>query len=85
MTEFDVDLTIPLYVPVGCVDKYKAAQCWRYFVHIYEVTEKPATLIFGTKADVGQDDAPYYNLNGVRVAQPRKGIYIQNGKKVIVK
>lgn len=85
MTEFDVDLTIPLYVPVGCVDKYKAAQCWRYFVHIYEVTEKPATLIFGTKADVGQDDAPYYNLNGVRVAQPCKGIYIQNGKKVIVK
>jgi len=27
----------------------------------------------------------YYNLNGQRVAQPTKGLYIQNGKKVIVK
>lgn len=27
----------------------------------------------------------YYDLNGVRVARPGKGIYIQNGKKVVVK
>ena len=27
----------------------------------------------------------YYNLNGQRVAQPTKGLYIVNGKKVIVK
>lgn len=27
----------------------------------------------------------YHNLNGQRVEQPRKGIYIRNGKKVIVK
>ena len=27
----------------------------------------------------------YYNLAGQRVAQPTKGIYISNGKKVIVK
>ena len=27
----------------------------------------------------------YYDLRGVRTAQPRKGIYIQNGKKVVVK
>jgi hypothetical protein len=27
----------------------------------------------------------YYNLNGQRVTQPTKGIYISNGKKVIVK
>ncbi len=27
----------------------------------------------------------YYNLNGQRVAQPNKGLYIINGKKVIVK
>jgi len=29
--------------------------------------------------------APYYNLNGQRVAQPVKGLYIVNGKKVIIK
>ena len=28
--------------------------------------------------------APIYNLNGQRVAQPSKGLYIVNGKKVIV-
>ena len=27
----------------------------------------------------------YYNLAGQRVAQPQKGLYIQNGKKVIIK
>lgn len=28
---------------------------------------------------------PYYNLNGQRVSRPSKGIYIVNGKKVIIK
>ena len=27
----------------------------------------------------------YYNLNGQRVAQPTKGVYIVNGKKIIIK
>ncbi len=31
------------------------------------------------------DNAPYYDLQGRRMAQPAKGIYIKNGKKVIVK
>ena len=31
------------------------------------------------------ENGQLYNLNGVRVAAPQKGIYIQNGKKVIVK
>lgn len=30
-------------------------------------------------------DKSYYNLNGQRVAQPTKGLYIMNGKKVIIK
>lgn len=30
-------------------------------------------------------DSPFYNMNGVRVEQPRKGLYIRNGKKLIVK
>lgn len=31
------------------------------------------------------DDAPYYNLQGVRVSHPRQGVYIHKGKKVIIK
>ena len=27
----------------------------------------------------------YYNLNGQRIAKPQHGVYIENGKKVIVK
>lgn len=30
-------------------------------------------------------DDYYYNLQGIRVAKPNKGIYIHNGKKVIIK
>ena len=30
-------------------------------------------------------DSQYFNLNGQRVAQPTKGLYIVNGKKVIIK
>jgi Leucine-rich repeat (LRR) protein len=32
-----------------------------------------------------QQDAPVYNLNGQRVNTPGKGIYIKNGRKVLVK
>ena len=32
-----------------------------------------------------QADAPVYNLNGQRVNTPSKGVYIKNGRKVIVK
>lgn len=32
-----------------------------------------------------QADGDYFNLNGVRVDKPQKGLYIKNGKKVVVK
>ena len=32
-----------------------------------------------------KDTGKIYDLNGARIARPRKGIYIQNGKKVVVK
>jgi len=31
------------------------------------------------------DDDAYYDLQGRRVSQPRRGVYIRGGKKVIVK
>lgn len=34
---------------------------------------------------VNPNEDNYYNLNGVRVQQPQKGLYIQNGRKVVVK
>lgn len=35
--------------------------------------------------DSAKDDAPVYNLNGQRVNTPTKGVYIKNGRKVLVK
>ena len=35
--------------------------------------------------ETAEDDAPVYNLNGQRVNHAEKGVYIKNGKKVIIK
>ena len=43
------------------------------------------TGIVEIKEDGGLDNGPVYNLHGVPVDKPTKGIYITNGKKVIVK
>ena len=31
------------------------------------------------------DDSDYYDLRGMKVANPQKGIYIKNGKKIVIK
>lgn len=43
-----------------------------------------ATAIETIKVKTSNSDR-YYNLNGQRVAQPTKGLYIVNGKKIIIK
>ena len=43
-----------------------------------------ATSIDGIKTQETSADGEYFNLNGQRVAHPNKGLYIVNGKKVIV-
>lgn len=35
--------------------------------------------------ELGMKNAEYFNLNGQRVAQPTKGLYIVNGRKVVIK
>lgn len=35
--------------------------------------------------NAADDDAPVYNLSGMRVKNPTRGIYVKNGKKYIVK
>ena len=43
------------------------------------------TAIEGVEAEAAEGEKVYYNLNGQRVANPSKGLYILGGKKVIVK
>ena len=50
------------------------------------------SITFGDATDIGAtlknkeiENKEVYNLSGQRVAQPKKGLYIQSGKKVIIK
>ena len=45
-------------------------------------TPKP-TGIHAIKYVKSEDDGAIYNLQGQRISKPRKGLYIQNGKKLI--
>ena len=49
-----------------------------------EATLKP-TAVPAVMAEKTTTDNNIYNLSGQRVAVPRKGIYIINGKKVVVR
>lgn len=71
-----------LFVPQGAIEKYRSKQGWRDFVNISEASETPISEMSV------HNEAPviYYNLNGQRLTgKPAKGLYIQNGKKVMVK
>lgn len=41
--------------------------------------------ISSISSDVEEESGVYYTLQGVKVALPQKGVYIKNGKKVIIK
>lgn len=74
-----------LYVPKGCLDKYKKTDGWKDFAHIEEFD---ASGINTTTSDC--DISTRYELNGNKITTHRKGIYIikkKDGttKKVIVK
>ena len=49
------------------------------------VFDGQTTGIQGVEAQKQVENGVFYNLAGQRVAQPTKGLYIVNGKKVVVK
>ena len=74
--------TATLYVPAGTKEKYEATPAWDQFLSIVEMDDPTG---IGTVQVSDNDDAPVYNLNGQRVSTTNKGIYIKNGKKVLVR
>ena len=70
-----------LYVPKGTIEKYKATRGWKDFAYIVEGTPTGIKVIENTQ----NKNATVYDLNGVRLSEPKKGINILNGKKVVVK
>lgn len=79
--------TCILYVPVGCVDKYKASEEWGRFANIKEFTP---TAIHGIVIDVYNEKSPtIYTLDGKNIGKDMqtlpKGIYVKGGKKIVVR
>lgn len=51
----------------------------------FEETEAAETTGISDYTVPSTEDDHFYNLQGVRVVRPQKGIYIKNGKKMIIK
>jgi hypothetical protein len=69
-----------LYVPNGTQEAYQTANVWKDFQHIIGMDYTGINAVsVSTKANV------IHSLDGRRVENPTKGIYIMNGKKVVIK
>ena len=64
-------------------NRFSKSMVW--FEGIDAPMDNETTGISELKNNVSNTDAAYYTLQGVKVAKPVKGIYIHQGKKVIVK
>ena len=73
---------VVLYVPIGSKAEYKKTDYWRQFVNIKEMEFTGIDNI--TTEPTNNFKNVYYNLNGSVVENPTNGIYIINGKKVLV-
>ena len=79
-----------LLVPRESIELYKTAPYWKKFPLItaiedgVEAAEAKYTLGIEQVKRLKNTDK-FYDLNGVRTDQPKKGIYIQNGRKVIAR
>ena len=75
-----------LFVPAGTKGKYEATNGWNRFKSIIELDE--AWMVgFSTPKHAKTPFNMYYGLSGCRIANPpaAKGVYIQNGRKVVVR
>lgn len=73
-------------MPSTSIEAYKAVTPWKLFKEIVSLTDsdpKPTGIKAIEVSD--NDQGSIYDLNGRRVEQPTKGLYIKNSKKYVVK
>lgn len=75
--------TATLYVPIGTKTQYEALSGWTWFANIVE-SEQAGTGI-ATMEHRAATDGRWYNLQGQPIDKPQKGVFIRNGRKVVVK
>ena len=72
-----------LYVPTGCKAIYSSSPYWKDFAKIEEID----VTNIGNIIPEEEHSSSMYQLNGIKANDGNlgRGIYIQNGKKVLVK
>ena len=75
---------LTLHVPAASIDSYKATAPWSGFGQIVALTPEE-TGIDELKGENGKVKTAVYDLSGRRVQKAQKGVYIQNGKVVMVR
>ena len=70
-----------LYVPIGAKYRYEKREPWNLF---FDIVEMDFTGIDNVKAENGKVKT-VYDLQGRKVENPTNGVYIINGKKVLLK
>ena len=84
----EVNKSIPLYVPYGTKEKYQNADGWKEFTNIIEMDETAGIeSLTSDPSAKGEESGIIYSLDGRKVSNSGlpKGIYIKNGKKVVIK
>ena len=76
---------ITLYVPESMISQYKASDWWKDFKDILPLPDEYNGIKTPSASPLGERTGAVYDLSGRRLEQkPQKGIYINNGKKVII-
>ena len=75
-----------LHVPSSSLSSYRYSSDWNEFKNIIAITENDTNP---TRINIVENTPNHntiiYDLNGVRQSEPKKGINIINGKKVVIK
>ena len=70
-----------IYVPTGCLEAYQNADVWKEF---WEIKEFFSTGICDVRTE-NEKETAVYDINGRVVETPANGIYIIDGKKVLLR
>lgn len=85
---YNVDNSIPVYVPAKSVDSYDVANEWKEFLNIQAIsTTKIDDINISWISQNEKSRTIIYDMNGIKVNGNaiKSSIYIKNGKKIIIK
>lgn len=82
-----IQLETNIYVPDASVWTYQNYPGWRNYTNILPMSELTGinSVAVDDAAEQRTDDGIYYDLQGRKVMNPQKGVYIHQGKKVMIK